>query len=63
METKFVIVPEINEEHRVQIKNTYYFCIYLTCILHYVNKLNLFIFLIFNFMRNGVHGLFGGGTG
>jgi hypothetical protein len=27
-ETKHVIVLEINEEHRVQIKNSYYCCIY-----------------------------------
>jgi hypothetical protein len=26
-ETKHVIVPEINEEHGVQIKNAYYSCV------------------------------------
>jgi hypothetical protein len=39
METKCVIMPEINEEHHVRIKNTYDSCIYLTCILYYFNKL------------------------
>jgi hypothetical protein len=43
IETKHVIVLvlEINEEHRVKIKNTYYSCIYFTRILYYFNKLKL----------------------
>jgi hypothetical protein len=44
-ETKHVIalVPEINE-HYIQIKNTHHSCIYLTCILYFLNKLNLEMF-------------------
>jgi hypothetical protein len=54
MEAERVIVPEINEQHCVQIKNTYYSCIYLTCILYYFSKLNLKFFL-----KNEMHSLFG----
>jgi hypothetical protein len=43
-ETKHVKVSEGNEEHRVQIKNTHYCCIYLTCVLYYFNKLNVNFF-------------------
>jgi hypothetical protein len=46
-ETKHVIVPEINEEHHAQIKNTYYSCIYVTCILYSFNKLDLKAFSFF----------------
>jgi hypothetical protein len=40
-ETMHVIVPEINKEHHVQIKNTCYSYIYLICIIYYLNKYNL----------------------
>jgi hypothetical protein len=56
-ETKHVIVPKINEEQRAHIINMLYSCIYLTCILHCFNQLNLF-FLIFYLVKYGVHGLF-----
>jgi hypothetical protein len=47
-ETEHIIVPDIKEEHCIQIKNTNYYCIYLTHMLSYVNKLNLEMF--FNFL-------------
>jgi hypothetical protein len=47
-------VPEINKEHCVQIKNTYSY-IYLTCILYYFKKLNVCIFSVLYFLKNGVH--------
>jgi hypothetical protein len=59
METKHVIVLEINEEHLKQIKYTYYSCIYLTHILYYFNNLSLKLFSIFYFLKYWVHGLLG----
>jgi hypothetical protein len=52
MQTKHVLVLEINEEQCVQIKNTYYSCMYLTCILYYLNKLNLKCFFFNVLLRN-----------
>jgi hypothetical protein len=57
-ETKHVIVPEINKEHRIQIKNTNYSCIYLTHIF-YFNEFDL-KHSIFCCFKNGVHSLFAG---
>jgi hypothetical protein len=45
-----MIVPEINKEYHVQIKNTYY-CIYLTCITS-INWTDFF------FLKTGVCDLF-----
>jgi hypothetical protein len=59
-EAMHIIVPDINEEHSVQIKNSYYSCIYLTRILHCFNTLNLKIVSVCHFLKNGVHSLFGG---
>jgi hypothetical protein len=56
VETKQVILTEINEEYSVQIKNIYYSCIYLTYILYQFNKLNLNIFLISYFLKDWVRG-------
>jgi hypothetical protein len=39
METKHVIVLEIDVDYRFQIKSENYSCIYLTCILYYFIKL------------------------
>jgi hypothetical protein len=43
MKTKHVIVLEINKEHCIQTKNAYS-CTYLTCILYYLNGLNVNFF-------------------
>jgi hypothetical protein len=48
METKHEM-QEINEEHHVQIKNTYYSCMYLIHIFYYFSKLILFSSSIFYF--------------
>jgi hypothetical protein len=55
-ETKHVRVLEINKEHCVHIKNTYYCCTYLTCRLYYFNKLDLHFYLFFFNFKN----IFGG---
>jgi hypothetical protein len=44
-ETKHLIVLKIIEEHCVQIKNTYYSCLCLTCMFSYFNKVNLIFFI------------------
>jgi hypothetical protein len=53
-EAKNAVPLEVNEEHHVQIKNTYYSYTYLKCILYYFNKLNLKIFFSFLLLKNGV---------
>jgi hypothetical protein len=58
-ETRHVVVLEINEEHRVSIKNTYYSCIYLTHVFYCFNKLSSSPFSVFYFLRNEVHSSFG----
>lgn len=50
-ETEQVMMPETNVEHCVQIANTYYSCMYVTCTS--VDSFN------FYFLKRGVHGLFG----
>jgi hypothetical protein len=54
VKTKHVLVPDIND-HLIQIKNTYYSCIYLTCILYCFSKLNVnvFKFLLLGKMGSG----------
>jgi hypothetical protein len=47
METMHVIMLEINREYHLQVKNTYYSRMYLTCILHYWNKFNFTNFSFF----------------
>jgi hypothetical protein len=52
------VVPEINKEDGVQIKNSHYSCIYLTCILLFFQQ----FFSILLPLENGVHSLFSGAS-
>jgi hypothetical protein len=58
--THNLLLPITPPKHSIQIKNSYYSCIYLTCVLYYSNTFNLNIFSVSYFLKNGVHVLFGG---
>jgi hypothetical protein len=57
VETKHVtdLMPEINKTHHIQIKNTHYACIYLTCALYFFNK--VIFFSIYYLLKNEVWGI------